>query len=109
MYLAYAVGNIIGTFSHCPIPRLTSFRILLFANVPAGPQTFIANQAPEYVGGITAMLVSYCVCIVLAIILGASYYMENKKRTANAGAVEAEGSAFLDMTDKENKMFTYII
>ncbi|CAK7242069.1 MAG: hypothetical protein STHCBS139747_003546 [Sporothrix thermara] len=85
MYLAYAVGNIIG------------------------PQTFIANQAPEYVGGITAMLVSYCVCIVLAIILGASYYMENKKRTANAGAVEAEGSAFLDMTDKENKMFTYII
>ncbi|EON96760.1 putative allantoate permease protein [Phaeoacremonium minimum UCRPA7] len=79
MYLAYAVGNIIG------------------------PQTFIAKQAPEYTGGITAMLVSYCVCICLAVGLGFSYWRTNKAREAS----EAEGGGFLDMTDKENKTFVY--
>ncbi|KAL1862869.1 hypothetical protein VTK73DRAFT_6597 [Phialemonium thermophilum] len=81
MYLAYAVGNIIG------------------------PQTFIASQAPQYTGGITAMLVSYCVCICLALVLGFSYWQDNKKRQVLAG--EAEGTEFLDMTDKENKAFVY--
>ncbi|BDD60099.1 hypothetical protein MAP00_005261 [Monascus purpureus] len=81
MYLAYAVGNIIG------------------------PQTFIANQAPKYTGGITAMLVSYCVCIVLALALGASYRLLNQSRR---GPEDSNGpQPFLDMTDRENKAFVY--
>jgi len=51
------------------------------------------------------MLVSYCVCIVLALALGFSYYRENKARKVDAA--DHEGTDFLDMTDKENKAFVY--
>lgn len=56
MYVAYAIGNIIG------------------------PQTFIADQAPRYTGGIVAMLVCYCTCIGLAVTLGLCYRAINKRR-----------------------------
>ncbi len=88
--------------------RLPSWCLLYITILTSsGPQTFIAKQAPGYVGGITAMLVSYCVCIVLALILGFSYYRDNKVRKAQVDGAEAEHSVFLDMTDKENKTFIY--
>lgn len=75
----------------------------------AGPQTFIANQAPEYAGGISAMLVCYCVCIGLALSLGASYWLLNRSRRAEQeDTVAAEDMNFLDLTDKENKTFVYL-
>ncbi|KAK4947981.1 hypothetical protein LTR10_013034 [Elasticomyces elasticus] len=83
MYVAYAIGNIIG------------------------PQTFIANQAPKYTGGIVAMLVCYCVCICLALALGFAYFANNKRRGPDMIGAEHSESEFLDLTDKENKSFKY--
>ncbi|PVH79121.1 MFS general substrate transporter [Cadophora sp. DSE1049] len=55
LYIGYAVGNLIG------------------------PQTFRASQAPEYIGGFTAMIVCYCVCIGLMGLYWALAARQNKR------------------------------
>lgn len=78
-----------------------------------GPQTFISNQAPQYVGGQIGMVVGYSVSLVLAITLYASYYYDNKRRDklVAEGKIEAvkdkSNIAFADLTDKENPYFRY--
>ncbi|CCE82613.1 Piso0_002345 [Millerozyma farinosa CBS 7064] len=78
-----------------------------------GPQTFLPSQAPQYVGGQIAMVVSYCVSFVLAIALYASYYFENKKRDRLqsegkfADSEHLQDIEFADLTDKENPLFRY--
>lgn len=85
LYIGYAVGNLIG------------------------PQTFRANQAPEYIGGTISMLVCYCICIVL---MGAYWLLavwENKKRAYAAAAADNREvlESFLDQTDFEQEGFIY--
>lgn len=85
LYIGYAVGNLIG------------------------PQTFRANQAPEYIGGTISMLVCYCICIVL---MGAYWLLavwENKKRAHAAAAADNREvlESFLDQTDFEQEGFIY--
>lgn len=85
LYIGYAVGNLVG------------------------PQTFRANQAPEYVGGTTSMLVCYCICIVL---MGAYWLLaiwQNKKRAHAAATAENRDvvESFLDQTDFEQEGFIY--
>jgi len=87
LYIGYAVGNLIG------------------------PQTFRANQAPEYVGGTISMIVCYCVAIGLISVYWALAAWQNRKRTAGteSGSDQEEDvtEAFLDQTDFEQKKFFY--
>lgn len=87
-YCGYLVGNIVG------------------------PQTFRANQAPRYTGGIVAMLVGY----VVALVMIALYYFyirflmaQKKKHLSRDGSVGADGvlDDWHDQTDKENPTFVY--
>ncbi|KAK4868614.1 hypothetical protein LT330_006816 [Penicillium expansum] len=82
-YIAWATGNIIG------------------------PQTFRADQAPEYTGGTVAMIICYVVAMFAITAYGVVCHLSNKKR---AEAIEARTAAdhdWLDMTDKENVGFKY--
>lgn len=87
LYIGYAVGNLIG------------------------PQTFRANQAPEYVGGTISMIVCYCVCIGLISLYWLYAVWENKKRASAHESVNFENEdtmeGFLDATDFEQRTFKY--
>lgn len=86
LYIGYAVGNLIG------------------------PQTFIATQAPAYVGGTISMIVCYCVCIGLMACYWALASWQNKRKSAAAiesAATEDAVESFLDKTDFEQEGFVY--
>ncbi|KAB2574374.1 Allantoate permease [Lasiodiplodia theobromae] len=82
LYIGYAVGNLIG------------------------PQTFRADQAPAYTGGVVAMIVCYCVCIGLICAYWALCASQNKRAEAMA-ANEEILEVLLDQTDFEQKGFKY--
>lgn len=82
LYIGYAVGNLIG------------------------PQTFRADQAPAYTGGVVAMIVCYCVCIGLICAYWALCASQNKRGEAMA-ANEEILEVLLDQTDFEQKGFRY--
>ncbi|TYJ56772.1 hypothetical protein B9479_002542 [Cryptococcus floricola] len=84
-YLGYIVGNIIG------------------------PQTFKAEQAPTYTGGVVAMLICYCIAILLIL----AYYLyirrlQSRNNTDDPAEVAVGAEVWKDVTDKENKSFAYI-
>lgn len=80
----------------------------------AGPQTFIAKQAPSYNGAKIAMVVCYSSTVV---VLSALYYLnfqENKRRdriAAERGPEKTvvENMEFADLTDLENPHFRYAL
>jgi ACS family allantoate permease-like MFS transporter len=86
LYIGYAVGNLIG------------------------PQTFRAEQAPAYTGGVVAMIVCYCVCIML-ICLYWAVCVWNNKRVAPGGERRTSAAELmddlLDQTDFEQEGFKY--
>ncbi|ORY21526.1 putative allantoate permease [Naematelia encephala] len=89
-YCGYLVGNIIG------------------------PQTFIATQAPDYTGGVVAMLVCYCVAIILIFTYHLNIRRLNKKKAAwmQANPDHASGDLLADwrdLTDFEKPTFIYVI
>ncbi|KUI67176.1 Allantoate permease [Cytospora mali] len=84
--IGYAVGNLIG------------------------PQTFIANQAPKYTGGVIAMLSCYCAAMLLLLIYFAVAASENKRRDKKYGKPEELHDAvegFVDITDMKQPNFRY--
>ncbi|KAF1973163.1 MFS transporter [Bimuria novae-zelandiae CBS 107.79] len=85
-YVGYAVGNLIG------------------------PQTFRANQAPAYTGGVVAMLACYCVCISLIAACRFFCVAMNRKFVPTVPAVELDGTVvenFNDLTDFNQEGFRY--
>lgn len=87
LYIGYAVGNLIG------------------------PQTFRANQAPAYTGGVVAMLVSYCVCIGL-IIAYWSFCAHHNRKVVPLSVPFGEDAIienFKDATDWKQKDFRYTL
>lgn len=74
-----------------------------------GPFTFQADQAPEYVGGTVAMIVSYCVAAGLAVLYWVYAAWQNRRRpaTESPGSGDEAMESFLDETDFEQKAFKY--
>ena len=72
-----------------------------------GPQTFRADQAPQYTGGVIAMMCSYCAAILLALAYLAVCAYGNRRRDRAYGQPEiiqeGTGQGFADATDKEQK------
>ncbi|KAK4498815.1 hypothetical protein PRZ48_009325 [Zasmidium cellare] len=91
LFLGYCTGNIIGPFF------------------------YIASQAPRYELGIWSMIVSHLIEFVLILILRVLLKWENDKRdriqSRQEGGLEGrdlDGTAFGDLTDRENLNFRYI-
>jgi hypothetical protein len=78
----------------------------------AGPQFFKSSQAPEYHGGVSAMLSGFVLNFVLNQVLRFLYVRENKRRDQSLGGKteedlaqmqrESEIQGFEDVTDKNN-------
>lgn len=86
LYIGYAVGNLIG------------------------PQTFRADQAPAYTGGVIAMIICYCVCIGLICLYWAVCVWNNKRIAAGGerrGSVADVMDDLMDQTDFEQEGFKY--
>ncbi|SPN99720.1 related to permease of the major facilitator superfamily [Cephalotrichum gorgonifer] len=85
----------------------------------AGPQFFKSTEAPEYHSGIVAMLCGFCINLVLNQVLRFLYVQENKRRDAELEGKsdqeleelkrESEVQGFEGVTDKNNKMFRYLL
>ncbi|OIW28286.1 MFS general substrate transporter [Coniochaeta ligniaria NRRL 30616] len=76
-----------------------------------GPQTFRADQAPKYTGGVVAMLAGYCVCIVILLAYWAVAAAQNRSKDRRFGGqrelVEGSVEGFVDLTDGEQEGFRY--
>lgn len=78
----------------------------------AGPQCFIAKQAPGYQGAKTSMVVCYVAMIVILSALLLLNIRENKRRDKlelERGAQKFDNLEFADMTDFENPNFRYTL
>jgi hypothetical protein len=90
-FISYCVGNIIGPFA------------------------FKSSEAPRYPSGIIAIMVSYCVEIVVlgvfAMYLASRNKLKERKEVelglADASEDERALTAFKDLTDMENPFFKY--
>ncbi|KAK5083329.1 Allantoate permease [Exophiala xenobiotica] len=89
MYLiAYCVGNIIG------------------------PQTFRPKDAPRYVPGEITIIVCFGLCICDIIFIHFWCVRQNKikaRKRQEPGYIKLENQEWLDLTDKENLEFEYIL
>ena len=86
--IAYCVGNIIG------------------------PQTFRPSAAPRYVSAEVTIIVCYGLCICDIIFIHWWCVNQNKKKAArrqDPGYVKLENQEWLDLTDRENLEFEYIL
>lgn len=76
-----------------------------------GPQTFRSDQAPKYSGGVVAMLISYCICMLLLLAYWGVATWENKRKDQKYGKPQEvhDGNleGFVNLTDKEQKHFRY--
>jgi hypothetical protein len=90
-FISYCVGNIIGPFA------------------------FKASEAPRYPSGIIAIMVAYCVEIVVLALFAlylASLNRQKDKEWAKMSVQEASDEekalmGFKDLTDRENPLFRY--
>jgi hypothetical protein len=95
--------------------------LLIITGNLIGPQTFRANQAPEYTTGFAAMLICYCICIgLMALYWALAVVLNTQRETSSTTTTEAtltpnyisDGdslaeSPFADMTDFEQREFKY--
>ncbi|OAG42372.1 hypothetical protein AYO21_03248 [Fonsecaea monophora] len=74
-----------------------------------GPETFQSKDAPQYIPAKLTIVVILAVAIALAITLDLLYAWENKKRDREEPQDLPPDHEFLDMTDKENRNFRYLL
>lgn len=87
IFVAYCVGNIVG-------PQLIKSQ----------------TKAQHYPELWTGLIICYCITIVAAVALYFLLKMENKKREGlPVDEDERDRMAFMDLTDKENKYFRYVM
>lgn len=87
IFVAYCVGNIVG-------PQLIKSQTK-------------AQHYPELWSG---LIICYCITIVTAVALYVLLKRENKKREGlSIDENERDRLAFMDLTDKENKYFKYVL
>jgi MFS family permease len=87
IFVAYCVGNIVG-------PQLIKSQ----------------TKARHYPELWTGLIICYCVTIGAAVALYVVLWRENRKRDAVVGdEVERDRCAFMDLTDKENRYFRYVL
>ncbi|EXJ59209.1 hypothetical protein A1O7_06641 [Cladophialophora yegresii CBS 114405] len=74
-----------------------------------GPETFRDKDAPAYIPAKLTIVVILAVGIVVAVLLDLLYKWENKKRDREGPQDLPQDYEFLDLTDKENRNFRYLL
>lgn len=74
-----------------------------------GPETFRDKDAPEYIPAKLTIVVILAVAMVLTITLDLAYHLENRKRDREGHQDLPQDFEFLDLTDKENRNFRYLL
>lgn len=74
-----------------------------------GPKTFRDSDAPAYIPAKICIVAFLSSAIVVALILDGLYLWENKRRDKLGEADMPADFELLDMTDKENKRFRYVL
>ncbi|KPI38031.1 putative transporter [Cyphellophora attinorum] len=111
VFLAYCIGNIIGT---SPKPQTAQFFLTNYSLIDTplpGPQAFLAREAPIYETGVKTVLACSVGQCILALVLRALLVYRNKKRDreeAENPSPPDDGSEVLeDLTDFQNRKFRY--
>lgn len=74
-----------------------------------GPKTFRASDAPDYIPAKICIVVFLACAILLIALLDGFYVWENKRRN-NLGEVDMPPDwELMDLTDKQNKRFRYVM
>jgi len=74
-----------------------------------GPETFQDSDAPQYIPAKMTIVITLAVAIVITLGLVAMYHFENKRRDRAGYQDMPEDYQFLDLTDKENRNFRYLL
>lgn len=74
-----------------------------------GPETFQAKDAPQYIPAKITIVAVMSFGIIVALGLDALYLLENKKRDREGEHEMPPDYEFMDLTDKENRNFRYLL
>lgn len=117
-FVAWAVGNAIGMYTHSPVPGPQQYRVQDDINSHTeyniGPQVFLSWDAPRYFIAFATHMGCYVLLVI--VIFGVRWHLKRQNSLkdrviAERGGTAQEGNyvhAFDDLTDKENINFRYI-
>lgn len=74
-----------------------------------GPLTFQAKDAPAYIPAKITIVATLAAAMVLTVILALLYHLENKRRDGVELSTLPRDFDLLDLTDKENNHFRYVM
>lgn len=74
-----------------------------------GPETFRDKDAPQYIPAKITIVAILSVSIVATIVLDLLYAWENKKRDNGDTPDLPPNYEFMDLTDKQNRNFRYLL
>ena len=74
-----------------------------------GPETFQAKDAPDYIPAKITIVAVLSTTILLTTILNVLNHWENKKRDREETVEMPRNYEFMDLTDKENRNFRYLL
>jgi hypothetical protein len=74
-----------------------------------GPETFQAKDAPQYIPAKITIVAVLAVAVVITIALDFLFARENKVREQRGIVNMPANHEFMDLTDKENANFRYLL
>ncbi len=74
-----------------------------------GPETFQDKDAPQYIPAKITIVATLSIAIVLTAILDLLYFWDNRKRHTEELQDLPPNHEFLDLTDKQNRSFRYLL
>lgn len=74
-----------------------------------GPETFQASDAPQYIPAKMTIVIVLSFSILITLTLMFLNLRENKRRDRNGHVEMPRNYEFMDLTDKENQNFRYLL
>ncbi|KAK5696960.1 hypothetical protein LTR17_024155 [Elasticomyces elasticus] len=74
-----------------------------------GPETFQAKDAPQYIPAKITIVAVLSAAVVLVIALDLLFIRENKARERTGEVDMPTNFEFMDLTDKQNRNFRYLM
>ena len=74
-----------------------------------GPETFQAKDAPQYIPAQMTIVIVLSFSILITLSLMFLYSRENKKRDRQGHVETPRNYEFMDLSDKENMNFRYLL
>lgn len=74
-----------------------------------GPETFQARDAPQYIPAKMTIVIVLSFSIIITLALMFLYSRENRRRDLQGHVEMPRNYEFMDLTDKENMNFRYLL